>query len=84
MSVPRLRRTVALTPSDTSWRRNASTPAGGVPGVANPGVGLRGIRFTWARSERAMPASSRAETGLSFTPSMSAHSNDNLLPLAST
>ena len=61
MSVPRLRRTVALTPSAASRSRNAATPAGGVPVVGQPGVGLSGIRLTWAR--RAQPAAQRGQLG---------------------
>ena len=43
----------------------------------SPGVGLSGIRLTWARSGRAIAASSPASVGRSLTPSMSAHSNDS-------
>ena len=60
MSVPRLARTVAFTPSAVSWSRNATTPALGVPRVGQPGVGFSGIRFTCARSGRAISASSLA------------------------
>ena len=54
MSVPRLRRTVAFTPSVRSRSRNSATRAGGDPRVGQPGVGLSGIRLTWAagRSRR--------------------------------
>ena len=50
MSVPRLRRTVALTPSVAEVVGGTPrTRSGGVPRVGQPGVGLRGMRFTWAR-----------------------------------
>ena len=52
MSVPRLRRTVACAPSATSRSRNAATRAGGDPVVGQPGVGLSGIRLTWAAGRR--------------------------------
>ena len=48
MSVPRLRRTVTLTPRAPRRSRNAATRSGGVPVVGQPGVGLSGIRLTWA------------------------------------
>ena len=80
---PRLRRTVALTPSAPSRSRNAATPAGGVPRVGQPGVGLRGIRLTCAagRSCRHSAASSSASDRRSLTPSISAHSKLSRRPV---
>ena len=49
MSVPRLRRTVALTPERLQPVAELGRPAaGGDPTVGQPGVGLSGIRLTWA------------------------------------
>ena len=56
MSVPRLGRTVAFTPSITQPVAERDHPVRGVPGVGQPGVGLSGMRFTWARSGRASAA----------------------------
>ena len=85
MSVPRFRRTVALTPRATSSCRNSCTPAGAVPFVGQPGVGLRGMRFTWGGSGRLRQraASSSASLTRSLTPSINAHSKLRRRPLAS-
>ena len=76
MSVPRLRLTVACAPSATSRSRNSATRAGGDPVVGQPGVGLSGIRLTWAagRRRRHRAASRTASLSRSLTPSIIAHS----------
>ena len=62
MSVPRLRRTVALAPNCSRRSRNSSTRLADEPVVGYPGVGLSGIRLTWpwGLSRRHSAASSRA------------------------
>ena len=76
ISVPRFWRTVALAPRCSSRSRNSWTRRSEEPVVANPGVGLSGIRLTCAdgRSRRHSCASSRASLSRSLMPSIIAHS----------
>ena len=61
MSVPRLRRTVALTPRSVELVAKRAAPGRpACPAPGSPGVGLSGIRLTWAPSGRARAASSSA------------------------
>ena len=77
--------TVALTPGATRRSRKARTPRRRRAPVGQPGVGLSGMRFTWAgeRERSAARASSAASLSRSLTPSISAHSKLSRRPLAS-
>ena len=65
MSVPRLRRHGGVDARGRArWSRKAAHPLGRRAGVRrSPGVGLSGMRLTWARRRRAAAASSSASDG---------------------
>ena len=67
---------VYLPPEDHDPAGNPRMRAAGLGCVCQPGVGLSGMRFTWARSRFAMPARRRACPSESFSPSIIAHSID--------
>src|SRR5579875_2644298 len=74
MSWPRLSRTVACTPAarSSAWKR--AMRAGGLGAKPAPGKGLKGIRFTFARSPRSHSASRRASASVSFSPASMTYS----------
>ena len=82
MSVPRLTRTVALTAGRRAAAERPHPPGRGAPHRRSPGVGLSGMRLTWAPRGTAMAASSTASERRSLTPSMTAHSKLSRRPLA--
>ena len=83
MSVPRLRRTVALTPRPTSWSRKRRTPAGDGAPHRIAGGGVEGDQVdVGAEGPGQLGQLARRRWARSLTPAISAHSKLSRRPLA--